>query len=117
MADVRATVEVLKGQLEKYEGKDFVDDEGNVVESPVKNDMEALHKFTNDYKILDVTQKLKYNNKGEVVFNFGKYLGKPVGETLAKDKQYYNWMLNKEFSNQVKKIIRKLVKEYESKNK
>jgi DNA polymerase-3 subunit epsilon len=44
-------------------------------------------------------------------------MGKPVAETLSRDKQYYNWILNKEFSNQVKQIVKKLVKEYEGQNK
>ena len=43
---------------------------------------------------------------------FGKYQGKPVAETLYKDRQYYNWILNKEFSSQVKQIVKRLVKEY-----
>jgi len=58
------------------------------------------------------TRSLKYDTKGEVVFNFGKYVGKPVAETLVKDKQYYHWILEKEFSSQVKQIVRKLVDDY-----
>ncbi len=113
LADVRATVEVLKGQLEMYRGVDHIDPDGNVTPEPIRNDIQALHDFTQDPNQIDVTNRLKYNSKGEVVFNFGKYIGKPVAETLYKDRQYYNWMLNKEFSAQVKRLIRKLVKEYE----
>jgi DNA polymerase-3 subunit epsilon len=47
------------------------------------------------------------------VFNFGKYLGKPAGKVLYEDKQYYNWMLNKEFTSQVKQIVKQLAKAYE----
>ena len=50
------------------------------------------------------------------VFNFGKYNGQPVGEVLSRDKQYYNWILNKEFSSQVKQIVIKELKEYEKKS-
>ncbi len=117
LADVRATVEVLKGQLEMYRGVDHVDPDGKVTPEPVRNDIQALHDFTQDPNQIDVTNRLKYNAKGEVVFNFGKYIGKPVAETLYKDRQYYNWMLNKEFSAQVKRLIRKLVKEYEQRLK
>ncbi len=113
LADVRATVEVFKGQLKKYEGIDHVDGDGNVTESPVRNDMQVVHDFTNDNRFLDATQRMKYGPDGVPVFNFGKYNGKPVAETLSKDKQYYNWILNKEFSSQVKQIVKKLVKEYE----
>ncbi len=113
LADVRATVEVFKGQLKKYEGTDFVDDDGNVTKNPVRNDMQVVHEFTNDNRFLDATQRMKYDPDGVPVFNFGKYNGKPVAETLVNDKQYYNWILNKEFSSQVKQIVKQLVKEYE----
>lgn len=113
MADVRATVSVFKGQLAKYEGIDYVDHDGNLTPAPVKADMQSIHDFTNDQKFLDATQKLKVDIDGQVVFSFGKYQGKPVAETLVNDNQYYNWMLHKEFSTQVKQLIKKLVKEYE----
>lgn len=113
MADVKATVSVFKGQLEKYAGVDYVDGDGNLTPAPVKEDMQSIHDFTNDQRYLDATQKLKVDIDGQVVFAFGKYQGKPVAETLIKDNQYYNWMLHKEFSTQVKQLIKKLVKEYE----
>jgi DNA polymerase III subunit epsilon len=116
LADVRATIEVFKGQLARYDGVDFIDDDGNVEDEPVKNDIKALHDFTNDNRFLDATQKMKYDVNGVAVFNFGKYTGKPVAETLVNDKQYYNWMLNKEFTSQVKQIIKKLVRDYQKEN-
>jgi len=113
MADVKATVEVLKGQLQKYDGVDL-DEEGGVLPAPIKNDMQALHEFTNDLNILDATQRLKVQLDGTVVFNFGKYQNQPVGETLYKDKNYYHWIMEKEFSQQVKQLVKKLLKEYEA---
>ena len=115
LADVIATVDVLKGQLKKYEGVDYKDGDDNIIENAVKNDIQKLHDFTNDFKTIDATQRLKYNADGIVVFNFGKYIGKPVGEVLSNDKQYYNWILNKEFSSQVKQIVKQIVKDYEKK--
>lgn len=117
LADVKATVEILKGQIAMYDGKDFLDSDGNLIEKPVQNDINQLHNFTNDLNIIDVTQKLKYDANGEIIFNFGKYLGQSVAKTLSRDKQYYNWILEKEFSYQVKKIVKKLIKEYESTQK
>jgi len=112
LADVQATIDVFKGQLKKYQGVNLEDAEGNVIEEPVKNDIQALHNFTSDLKTIDATQRLKYNSNGVIVFNFGKYTGQPVAETLYKDRQYYNWILNKEFSSQVKQIVKKLLKDY-----
>ena len=112
LEDVRATIEVLDGQLRKYEGLDFVPEEGEVIPVPIIPDVEALNTFTNDLQIVDATQRLKYDHNGVIVFNFGKYIGRPAAEVLYTDQQYYHWMLNKEFSFQVKKIITRLVTEY-----
>jgi len=108
LADVKATAEVLKGQLNKYRCVDLqLDDE--VLREPVLNDVQALHNFTTDPSLLDVTQKLRYNLHGEVVFNFGRYNGKPVVATLLEDQDYYNWIMKNEFSIQVKRLVKKLV--------
>ena len=117
MADVKATIAVLDGQLEMYRGKDMVTDDGTVVPEPVHPNVTALHDFTNDLRYVDATQKLTYDVKGDIVFNFGIHRGKPVAQVLSEDKQYYHWMLNKEFSSQVKQIIRKLVDEYDKQKK
>lgn len=111
LADVRATIKVLEGQLQKYEEQEYEDEDGKV-SVPIKNDMQALHAFTTDLRYPDVTQKLKYDINGVIVFNFGKFNGKPVGELLYKDRQYLAWMLSKDFSYQVKDIIQKEVKAY-----
>lgn len=111
LADVRATMEVFKGQLKMYEGRDMIGEDGVKVPAPVKNDMQALHNFTNDLNFLDATQKLKVQSDGTVVFTFGKYNGQPVKEVLLKEKQYGFWILEKEFSFQVKQIIKNYMKE------
>ncbi|MBK8818721.1 MAG: 3'-5' exonuclease [Saprospiraceae bacterium] len=111
MNDVKATIAVLKGQLSMYEDTDYTDADGNVVAKPVKNDMSALADFTNNEAILDVTQRLKYNTKGEVVFNFGRYIGQPVKEVFIIERNYYNWIMEKDFSAQVKQIVEKIYKE------
>lgn len=114
LADVKATIDVFQGQLTRYKGVDLRDEDGNTVEAPVRNDVQALHEFTNDNRFVDVTQKLKYDTNGVVVFNFGKYVGQAAAPILVKDKQYYNWIMNKEFTSQVKQAVKKLVKDYEA---
>jgi DNA polymerase-3 subunit epsilon len=114
LEDVRATVEVLQGQIQKYEGAEYIDGSGQLMPSPIKNDIDLLAEFTSDARTIDATQRLKYDDKGQVVFNFGKYQGQNAAEVLVRDKQYYNWILEKDFSAQVKQIIKRLVKEHES---
>ncbi len=115
LADVRATVEVFKGQIAFYEGKNMTDEAGKTVETPIKNDMQVIHDFTNDLNTVDVTQRLKYDHKGDIVFNFGKYQGQLVSQILAKDKQYYHWILEKEFSAQVKQIVKRIMRDNDKK--
>ncbi len=113
LSDVKATIAVLDGQLEMYKGRDLKTGSDEIVSEPVKPDADLLHAFTNDLKTVDATKRLKYDQNGQIVFNFGKHMGKPAAKTLYEDRQYYNWILNKEFSFQLKQIVRKLVKDYE----
>ncbi len=108
MADVRATIDVLKGQIEKYKDRDYVGKDGEKIEEPVKNDMASLSRFSTNPDILDVTQRLKYDKSGAVIFNFGKYKGRKVSEVFKEDPQYFRWITNKEFSVQVKNIVRNI---------
>jgi DNA polymerase-3 subunit epsilon len=113
LADVRATIEVLKGQLDKYEGVNYEDGDGFIIEAPIKNDVGEISKFLNERNNnLDATMRLRYDHTGEVVFNFGKYIGQPAAKILYEDRQYLNWILEKDFSVQVKQIVKKIVKEY-----
>lgn len=117
LEDVRATIDVLDGQLMRYAEADLVDEEGKVLAQPVRPDVQALHEFTNDLRLLDATQRLRYNDKGEVVFNFGKYSGISVAETFAREPQYFQWMMGKDFSAQVKKIIQSIYDQHVGGNK
>lgn len=111
LADVKATIDVLKGQIIRYKGVDYEDAYGSTLPEPVVNDVPALAEFTSLDNQVDVTNRLKYNNKGDIVFNFGKNIGRSVVEVFTQDRQYYKWMMEKDFSNQVKQIITKIMKE------
>ncbi|HQU95781.1 MAG: 3'-5' exonuclease [Saprospiraceae bacterium] len=111
LADVNATLEVFESQLDFYEGKDLVDENGDFTKNPIVRDIEALHLFTTNLNSLDATQRLKLNKDGVVVFNFGKYVDQSVIDIFKKEKGYYNWMMSKDFSQQVKNIITKIYQE------
>jgi DNA polymerase-3 subunit epsilon len=114
MADVKATVAVFKGQLDKYDGVDYIDGDGFNHGPPIVNDVSKIVEFTSSGNSVDVTNRLKYNPDGEIVFNFGKHIGKRVKDVISKDKQYYNWILDKDFSVQVKQTLRKLMAEIQA---
>lgn len=115
LADVRATAEVLMGQIKKYEGVEYIDRHDEVIPNAIQNDIEVLSAFTSDLRTVDATQRMRFDENRNIVFNFGKHESKLVGETLYKDRPYLNWILQKEFSAQVKQIVKKEVKAYEKK--
>ena len=112
--DTRATLDVLLAQLDKYENVDCeIGDE--VIKTPIKNSIQALHDFTTDPNELDFQGKVKLNADGVAVLTFGKFQGMPVGESLHFDHKYYNWIMCGDFTVDTKRVIEKFVTEY-SKN-
>ena len=103
-ADTRATYEVLKAQLDRYENVDFKDKEGNVSQ-PVINDIDQLATFSAQNKNVDFAGRVVFNDKGQEVFNFGKYKGKPVEDVFDKDPGYYSWILNGDFPSYTKRVL------------
>lgn len=104
--DTMATYEVLKAQLQKYQGVKIKDSKGNVSE-PVKNDMAILHALSFD-KLVDLAGRIQYNEKKEEVFNFGKYKGQKVEDVFRTDPAYYDWMMKGDFPIDTKKKITEL---------
>ncbi len=115
LADVQATVDVFKGMISKYKGTKIEDAEGNEIDNPINGNVSEISAFLKDKRTVDVTNRFKYASDGSIVFNFGKYIGQPVAPVLYKDRQYYQWILDKDFSIQVKQIVKKLFKDYENK--
>ncbi|MBC7885867.1 MAG: 3'-5' exonuclease [Saprospiraceae bacterium] len=116
LADARATVEVFKGQIKRYENVDYVDGDGFTHLAPIKNDINAIAEFISDNSMLDITQRLKYNANGEVVFNFGKYAGQLVAHVFKTEPNYYYWIMEKDFSAQVKQIVKGIFEEMKKKS-
>jgi len=81
-ADARATLEILKAQINHYE--------------ELKEDVESLSKFTTRDNFIDNGRRL-VRRKGIAVFNFGKHKGKPVREVLKREPQYYDWIMRSDF--------------------
>lgn len=114
--DVMATFEVLESQLEKYKDVDFEEKDGTILKAPVKNDVQALHDFTNDPNELDFQGKVRLNEDGVPCFTFGKFQSKPVGSSLAGDSNYANWIQNGDFASDTKRLMQRLTNEFIAKN-
>lgn len=94
-ADTRATMEVLKAQLDHYP-------------DVLKNDMDFLASFSSHNNNVDMSGRIIYNDKGIEVFNFGKHKGRPVQEVFDKEPSYYDWMMKGEFPSHTKQVITRI---------
>ena len=90
-ADTRATYEVLMAQLDRY--------------PDLQNDVAALADFSERGQTADYAGRIGYNDKGEEIFNFGKYKGRRVSDVFRDEPSYYAWMMNGDFPLYTKKVI------------
>ncbi|WP_185860812.1 3'-5' exonuclease [Blattabacterium cuenoti] len=90
-ADTLATYEILLAQLEKYEN--------------LKKDVKNLNQFSHQKNTADLAGFVKIDEKGNEIFNFGKYKGEKVFEIFEKDPNYYGWIQNSDFPLYTKKIL------------
>lgn len=93
-ADTNATFEVLISQLEKYE--------------TLKNDVDFLSQFSSINKNVDLAGRIVFNEKGDEVFNFGKYKGRLVSDIFTTEPSYYDWMMKGDFATNTKTVITQL---------
>jgi DNA polymerase III subunit epsilon len=107
LADAQATYEVFKAQLSRYENTQIENEKGELYK-PVVNDMQVLSTLTNVGKNADLAGRIKYNDKGEEVFAFGKHKDKTIREIFTKEPGYYNWMMSGDFPLYTKKVITKI---------
>lgn len=103
-ADTTATYEILLAQLERYNGVEYEDHEGNK-SIPIVNDVRALHEFSKHSNWVDMVGHIVYNDKKEECINFGKYKGRVVTELFKTDPSYFAWMMNADFPLSTKKVI------------
>jgi len=97
LKDTQATLEVFAAQIEKY--------------SDLPQTVEELHKFCNqpDDRFVDPDKKFKWE-KNEACFTFGKYKGQFLKNVVENDPEYLAWMVNQDFSDGVRNIIRSALK-------
>ena len=93
--DTRATYEVLMAQLDRYP-------------DTLKNDMAFLSEFSSFTRNVDFAGRIVRNDKGQEVFNFGKYKDMPVIEAFKRDPGYYSWILNGDFPLNTKQVLTRI---------
>lgn len=90
-ADTRATYEVLKAQLDRYDD--------------LENDIDFLAGYSSHGECADYAGRILYNERGEEVFGFGKYKGRSVAEVFRAEPGYYAWMMQGDFPRYTKRVI------------
>lgn len=90
-ADTKATYQVLKAQLERYE--------------ELENDTKFLAHFSSRKQFADFAGFISYNKKGEECFAFGKHKDKRVEDVLNNEPGYFGWILNADFPLYTKKVL------------
>ena len=90
-ADTKATYEVLKSQLDRYDD--------------LENDMKSLSEFSTRKKLADFAGFIGYNDNGSEIFAFGKHKGKLVETVLEQEPGYYGWIQNADFPLYTKKVL------------
>lgn len=103
-ADTLATYEVLKAQLDRYQGVDYTAPDGTVSQ-PVVNDVAALSRFSSNSNWADLVGHIAYDNQHREVFNFGKHKGKPLEEVFSVEPAYYDWMMKADFPMSTKSLL------------
>lgn len=104
-ADTRATYEVLKAQLDRYQNVDCEVHEGVVEKNPVRNDVEALSKFSSIGSPADLVGHIGFDAQHKEVFNFGKYKGRRLEEVFNEEPSYSDWMLKADFPLSTKSVV------------
>jgi DNA polymerase-3 subunit epsilon len=91
LADTEATKLVLEAQLSKYD--------------TLENDVQFLSAFSVKKKSADYAARIVYDEKGDEIFNFGKFKGKKVVDVLLQEPQYYDWMMRSDFALDTKRVL------------
>lgn len=87
-ADTRATLEVLKAQLDHY--------------PDLPNDIDQLSEYSAQNRNVDLVGRLIYDDNRRPVINFGKYKGRLAEEVLRRDPGYYSWIMQGDFPQNTK---------------
>ena len=96
-ADTIATYKVLKAQLDRYD--------------TLKNDVKALSAYI-PKRYVDFSGQLIYDDKGEVLINFGKHKGKTAREVYRTEPSYFAWVRQGKFSLDTKAQFARLEEQF-----
>lgn len=109
-ADTVATYEVLKAQLDMYQKPD------ETHTAVLQNNVKALSEVGGRPRVIDFAGRLCYKGNTPTI-NFGKYRGESVKAIFERDKSYFSWIENGQFTLDTKEQFRKLYEKYDAEEK
>ena len=110
-ADTLATLEVLKGQLDRYK------EPTEYQQEVLRNDVDALSKIGARPRTVDFAGRLILNDEGEPCVSFGKYKGRTAREVWESDPSYFTWIENGEFTLDTKAQFARLKAQFQEERK
>jgi DNA polymerase-3 subunit epsilon len=96
-ADVLAALAVLDGQVARYED--------------LPRTIPELHAQMGYPDIVDPDGKFIRRDDGAIVFAFGPHCDHPLDDVARVDAGFLEWMLKKDFSHEVKGLVRKALQD------
>ena len=105
-ADTRATYEVLKAQLDRYQNTPYEDSKtGKVTLSDNKMISSCVSNFSQESRNVDFAGHIVFNDKDQEVLILANIKGQPVEQVFRLEPQYYDWMMKAEFPLYTKEVI------------
>jgi DNA polymerase-3 subunit epsilon len=97
-SDAVATLRVLRSQLERY--------------SDLPRDLDGLIKVVGPKeRFVDPTRRLKIDDQGDVVINFGTHRGEKLIEIVKTNRSYLQWMMSGDWHPKVIEALRVVLSE------
>src|SRR5690606_16345599 len=93
-ADVEATYEIFKAQVERYDD--------------LENDIKFLSEYSSQRQCADLAGMIGINDQGREVFNFAKYKGQVVTEVLDEQQRSFGWIQNADFPLYTETVLTKV---------
>ena len=92
LADASATCDVLMAQIKRYDQLKYLN-------------IRELAEFSQMKRVVDYAGRFVYNDKDEIIFNFGQYKGRLVTDILKEAPGFYGWMMNNDFPSDTKRVL------------
>lgn len=93
-ADTKATFEIFKSQLQKYQD--------------LGGSIDEVSEFSSHNKNADFAGRLVYDDEENILINFGKHKGKKLKDVIKREPSYYDWVQKGDFPLYTKQVFTKV---------